>query len=261
MKKRPKIAVVLSGGGALGFAHIGVFQSLKKHKIPIDMIVGTSMGSIVGAAVACGRDCDELEQVVYKLKTRHLFDFNLTFKGLFSGKSVMKFLKREIPNIDQKDTKIPFFCNAVDLISCEEVVLKEGSIIENVRASMSVPGIFNPVKRDNMLLVDGGLVNNMAHDIARREGADIIIAIDVVTKSKLPKKVNNAIQCLVQSFLISQKELQKCKRKYYNILIQPDLGERKQHNFNGEVTREIIKLGRIATEEKISKIKEMIEDF
>lgn len=261
MKKRPKVAVVLSGGGALGFAHIGVLQALKKHKIPVDMIVGTSMGAIVGAAVACGRNCDELEQVAVKLKGRHLYDFNLTFKGLLSGKSVMKFLKQEIPDIDQKDTKIPFYCNAVDLIGGKEIVFKDGNLLENIRASMSVPGVFNPVKKGNMLLVDGGLVNNMGHDIARREGADIIIAIDVNAKMVLPTKVNNAISCLFQSFLIFQKEHEKCRRKYYNILIQPELGERKPYSFESGNTKEIIDIGRRATEEKIAKIKEMIMDF
>ena len=261
MKKRPKVAVVLSGGGALGFAHIGVFQALKKHKIPVDMIVGTSMGAIVGGAIACGRKPDDLVNAATQLKTRHLYDFNINLKGLLSGKSVMKFLRREIPEIDQKDTKIQFFCNAVDLISGKEVVFKDGNILENIRASMSVPGVFNPVKKGDMLLVDGGLVNNMGHDIARREGADIIIAVDVNAKSILPNKITNALGCLIQSFLIFQKQHEKCKRKYYNVLIQPELGERKIYKFDGEITKDIIELGRIATEEKINKIKEIISDF
>jgi len=261
MKKRPKVALVLSGGGALGFAHIGVIDVLQKHKIPIDMIVGTSMGAIVGGAVACGRKVSELEEVVCKMRTRHLFDFNLNFKGIFSGKSALKFIKREIPNIDQKDTKIPFYCNALDLVKSKEVVFKEGNLIENIRASMSIPGVFTPVKRDNMVLVDGGIVNNMGHDIARREGADIIIAVDVISKSEFSKNVKNLIQCTLQSILIMQKELQQAKRKYYNVIIQPELGHKKQYDFNGKSTKEVIELGRIATEEKIKKIKEIIINY
>lgn len=261
MKKRPKIALVLSGGGALGFAHVGVIEVLQKHKIPIDLIVGTSMGAIVGGAIACGRTCQEIEDIAEKMRTKHLFDFNIPVKGFFSGKGVLKFLKKQLPDIDMRDTKIPFICNAVDLITCKEVVFREGSIIDNIRASMSVPGIFNPVNMGDMLLVDGGVMNNMGTDIARREGADIIIAVDVVSKSILPKNIGNMIQTLVQSTLILQKELQSNKRKYHNILIQPELGERKQTNYNGDVCKEIVELGRTAALNKIGYIKEYISDF
>jgi len=261
MKKRPKVAIVLSGGGALGFAHVGVIDILQKNKVPIDMIVGTSMGAIIGGAIACGKTCDELESIAEKMRTKDLYDFNLTFKGLLSGKGAMKFLKRELPNIDIKDTKIPFICNAVDLVSSQEVIFKEGNLIDCIRASISIPGVFNPVQMGDMLLVDGGIINNMPHDIARKEGADIIIAVDVVSKSILPNKVNNIIHTIMISSLISQKEMQKCKRKYYNVLIQPNLGEFRQHDFSGKTCKEIIELGRVAALEKLDKIKELINDF
>lgn len=259
--KKPKVALVLSGGGALGFAHVGVIDVLQKNNIKIDLIVGTSMGAVIGGAVASGVKCEEIEKVASEMKTSHLLDVNFPFKGLFSGKGAMKFLKKNIPDIDMKDTTIPFVCNAVDLHSNKEVVLREGKLIDNIRASMSVPGIFNPVKVGDKLLVDGGVMNNMAHDIARQEGADIVIAVDVVTNSVLPDKVTNVIQTIVQASLITQKELQKNKKKYYNVLIQPNLGERKQTDYSGETCREIIELGRIATVEKIPKIKELINNF
>ena len=261
MKKRPKIALVLSGGGALGFAHVGVIDVLQKNNIPIDLIVGTSMGAIVGGAVACGRTCDEIEEIAENMRTNHLFDLNLPIKGVFSGKGALKFLKKGIPDIDMKNTQIPFICNAVDLISCKEVVFKEGSIIDNIRASMSVPGLFNPVKNGDMLLVDGGVINNLGTDIAKKEGADIIIAVDVVSKSILPRNVENMVQTLIQSTLILQRELQKLKRKYHDILIQPELGERKQTNYNGDICKEIIALGRTATIEKLDEIKKIIRAY
>ena len=193
MKKRPKVAVVLSGGGALGFAHIGVMDVLIKNKIPMDLIVGTSMGAVIGGSVSCGCSCKDLEDSVIKLKTRYLFDLCLSFKGVCSGKNALKYIKKVVPDIEQRDTKIPFICNAVDLITNEEVVLKEGSILKNIRASMSVPGVFAPVKYGEKLLVDGGVLNNMPHDIARKEGADIIIAVDVVSKSNTTGNVKNAV--------------------------------------------------------------------
>lgn len=261
MKKRPKIALVLGGGGALGFAHVGVIDILQKNKIPIDLIVGTSMGSIVGGAVACGRSCQEIEEVASNMRTKSIMDFRISTKGLMSGKGAMKFIQNEIPNIDMKDTKIPFICNAVDLYTCKEVVFKEGNIIDNIRASISVPGIFAPVEMGDMLLVDGGVINNMGHDIAKKEGADIIIAVDVVSKSVLPKNMKNIFNVLIQSTLIMQKELQKNKTRYYNVLIQPNLGERSQTNYDGDVCKEIIELGRVATLEKIDVIKQKIKDF
>lgn len=261
MKKRPKIALVLSGGGALGFAHVGVIDVLQKHKIPIDLIVGTSMGAIVGGAVACGRTCEEIEDIAENMRTKHLFDLNIPIKGVFSGKGALKFLKKGIPNIDMKDTQIPFICNAVDLISCKEIIFKEGNIINNIRASMSVPALFTPVKIGKMLLVDGGVLNNMGTDIAKNEGADIIIAVDVVSKSVLPKNVDNMIQTLAQSTLILQKELQKLKKIHHDILIQPELGERRQTDYHGDTCKEIIELGRVATLEKIDKIKDLIKNY
>ena len=259
MKKQPKIALVLSGGGALGFAHLGVVEVLQKNNINIDLIVGTSMGAIIGGAVASGVSCEEIESVICRVKTRHLFDFHLPIKGMFSGKGAMRFLKQTIPDINQENTKIPFICNAVDLVADKEVVLKTGNLIDNIRASMSCPGIFNPVKKDGMLLVDGGVLNNMPHDIAHREGADIIIAVDVVTKSSLNDPVKNMVQCVIQSFLLSQKEVQNNKRKYYDVLVQPELGARKQYSFDCKVSKEIIELGRIAMQEKLPKVKELIE--
>ena len=261
MKKRPKIALVLSGGGALGFAHVGVIDVLQQYGVPIDLIVGTSMGAIVGGAVACGRTCKEIEETAEKMRTNQLFDLNIPIKGVFSGKGVMKFLNKEIPNIDMKDTSIPFICNAVDLVSCREIVFKDGNIIDNIRASMSVPGIFAPVTMGDMVLVDGGVINNMGTDIAKREGADIIIAVDVVTKTDLPKNVENMLDTVMQSVLIMQKELQANKRKHHHVLIQPKLGERKQTNYHGDICKETIELGRIAALKKIIKIKELIDNF
>lgn len=259
MKKRKKIAVVLSGGGALGFAHVGVIDVLQRNNIPIDLIVGTSMGAIVGGAVACGRSCKEIESIAENMRTNHLFDLNLPIKGVFSGKGALKFLKKGIPDIDMKETKIPFICNAVDLISCQEIVFKEGKIIDNVRASMSVPGIFNPVEMGDMLLVDGGVINNMGTDIAKKEGADIIIAVDVISKSVLPKKIDNMLQTVAQSILILQKGLQNLQKKNYDILIQPELGERKQTDYDGDICKEIIELGRVATIQQLDEIKELIK--
>lgn len=261
MKKRPKVALVLGGGGALGFAHIGVIDELQKNNIPIDMIVGTSIGSIVGGAVATGSSVEDLKNFAKGLKTRHLYDLNLNLKGLLSGRSVIRVLKKFLPDIDMKETKIPFVCNAVDLKTCKEVVLTDGPLIKNIRASISCPGVFTPVKYGNMLLVDGGVVNNLAHDIARKMGADIIIAVDVVTKTELNTQIKGVVGYVIQSWLIAQKELQANKRKYYNVLIQPELGTNNQYNFNGEVTEKIIQLGADACKEKIGRIKELITDF
>ena len=112
-----------------------------------------------------------------------------------------------------------------------------------------------------MLLVDGGVVNNLAHDIARKNGADIVIAVDVVTKTELNTQIKGVVGYVIQSWLIAQKELQANKRKYYNVLIQPELGKYTQYNFNGDVTDGIIELGKIAAQEKVAKIKELIADF
>lgn len=261
MKKRPVVALVLGGGGALGFAHVGVIEALNKHKVPIDIVVGTSMGAVVGASYCSGFSTNKMRELAKNISLKKLYDINFNLSGLVSGRNVVKMLKDVISDINTEDLPTKFVCNAVDLVSGKEIVLDKGNVIENVRASLSVPGIFVPVKKGNMVLVDGGVINNMPHDIARKMGADVVIAVDVVTKSTIGELPKTMVGYLMQSWFISQKELQNGKRKYYNVLIQPDTSGYEQLDYKGDIAEEIIDKGRIEAEKQISKIKDIISSF
>ncbi len=261
MKKRPIIALALGGGGALGYAHVGVIETLLENNIPIDMIVGTSMGAVVGASYCSGNSTQTMRELAEDLSLGKMFDLNLDFTGLISGRRIVKLLKTAIKDVNTEDLPTKFVCNAVDLKTGKEVILDKGNVIKNVRASISVPGLFVPVKINNMVLVDGGVINNMPHDIARSMGADIVIAVDVVTKSTMTELPKTLVGHFMEAWFISQKELQNNKRKYYNILIQPDTSKFEQTDYKGKLAIEIIEQGRIATLKNLDKIKKLIADF
>lgn len=213
--ERPRIGLVLGGGGARGAAHIGVLKQLEAMRVPIDFITGTSMGSVIGGLYATGMTSAQIEQQMNQLNWNDLFvdqpsrierrfrrkrddDLDLFGPklgyregelvlpgGVLAGQKVNLLLKRITLGQTQQEEfdrlPIPFRAVAADIITGREVVLKEGDLAAAMRASMSIPGAFSPVPRGNQLLVDGGIVNNLPVGIARDMGADVIIAVDVGT--------------------------------------------------------------------------------
>ncbi len=212
---RPRIGLVLGGGGARGFAHISVIKELERKKIPIDCIAGTSMGALIGGLYASGMSIEDIEKMVVELNWADTFDDSLdrperSFRrkrdddlsllnakpgidksgikitsGLLAGETIMLLLERmsneasRSGNFDQ--LVIPFRAVATDINTGEAAVLKSGNLSIAMRASMSIPGVLRPVKIGNQLLVDGGIVNQVPVDVARGMGADIVIVVDVGT--------------------------------------------------------------------------------
>lgn len=260
MKTRKKIALVLGGGGALGCAHIGVIKVLKKYNIPIDIVVGTSMGGVVGAAYAVGLDIDQMTSFATKFKTTDFLDVNFDASGLFSGKGVMNNIHKFIPDVNIESLDTVFACVASDLMSEKEYVFQTGSLREAVRATLSIPGIFVPVKKDDMLLVDGGILNNLPEEVAVKLGADIIISSDVLANFKLTQAPKNAIETLVYSINLSTKEMQKYKAYHADVLLRPDMTGLGQMIFTKKKTELAIARGEEETEEHIQEIIEKINE-
>jgi NTE family protein len=176
-----KIGLALGSGSARGWAHIGVIQALTKAGIDIDYIAGTSIGSVVGSVFAAG-NIKALEEVAVQLDWKqiaHLFDVVLPKSGLIDGKKVAGFVRNHLREMNIEELPIPFCAVSTDLGTGDEVVIREGDIIEAVRASISVPGIFTPVRNNGRILVDGGLVNPVPVSVVREMGADFVIAIDL----------------------------------------------------------------------------------
>jgi len=182
-KKGLKFGLALGSGSARGLAHVGVIQALKAYNIPIDMISGTSIGAVIGSLYATGASIKQLEEAALsmkKSKTLSLLDPTLPHSGLISGNRAEEILD----NIALKDKyfddlKIPFTAVATDIESGAEVILTQGKVIDAVRASFSIPGIFTPVKYQNYYLVDGGVVDPVPVDVVREMDADIIIAVSL----------------------------------------------------------------------------------
>jgi hypothetical protein len=181
MKK--KIALVLSGGGARGLAHIGAIETLESHGYEITSIAGCSMGALIGGMYAAGK-LPEVKDWVLALDRRKvlsLVDFSLSLTHLVKGDRVMEALKEIVPDVNIEDLPIPYTAVATDWNSGKEVVFDHGSLYDAIRASISIPLFLNPVRREDMMLVDGGLVNSLPLNRVVRHSGDLLFGINVST--------------------------------------------------------------------------------
>ena len=177
-----KIGYALGGGGARGLSHIGVIKVLEEHDIYPDFIAGTSIGALVGALYASGLRADDIEREM-RLGLRHLArlaDFRLSFHGLIQGKRVAAALEPFLGGLTFADLEIPFACVATDILHGQQIVIRSGPVINAVRASISIPGLFTPVKVRGRYLVDGGLVNMVPVSTCRDLGADYVVGVNVI---------------------------------------------------------------------------------
>jgi len=176
----PIIGLALGGGGARGWSHIGVILALREAGIDPAVVAGTSIGSLVGAAYVAGR-LDDLKDWVESLTWQNvvgLLDVTVN-GGLIKGDKLLNFFRSHFKDIDIEKLPKPFGAVATDLARGREVWLRSGSVIESVRASIALPGLFTPVEREGALLVDGGLVNPVPVSLCRAMGADVVIAVDL----------------------------------------------------------------------------------
>lgn len=179
--KRPRIALVCGGGGAKGIAHVGVLRELERAGIHPDLIVGCSSGALIGALYAADPNINKLENLLIKVKCSEFFDFSFLSPrfGFMKANQMKRFLKLHMQHDDFAKLKIPLIITATDLISGETIEMSEGGVINALLASSAVPLIFKPVKYQGRLLVDGGVSNPIPVDVAKKHGAQIIIAVDV----------------------------------------------------------------------------------
>lgn len=256
-----KVGLVLSGGAAYGFAHIGVIKTLLKHNIPIDIISGTSMGALVGGVFAAGMPIEEMEKILEKFSRKHIVDFNpfvLTDTGLLYGKKVSNLLTKLIGDKKIEDCDIKYCAIASDLYSGKKYVFKQGDLVTAIRASISIPVIFKPVKMDKMCLIDGGAHDNLPVKDARKMGADVVIAVDVCSAYKKPTGVKNAVEVALSAVnmmvanLVSEKE---DKGEIYIKINQPEVTAEK---FSADHAKKSIAYGEKYAKKFIPKIKELL---
>ena len=191
-RSRPKIALVLSGGAARGLAHIGVISVLEEYSIPIDMIVGVSMGSIVGGYFAYGYSIDDMLSKAREFSLKSIVDFSGTQIGWLSGIKEEAIFRNDLNNTNIEDLEIPLAILCTDIDTGELFIFDEGSLPLAMRASSAVPGVFDPVIYKGHTLVDGGVLDNVPMDIAKKMGANIVIASDVSIWGNISK--NSLVQ-------------------------------------------------------------------
>lgn len=219
-----KIALVLGGGSARGLAHIGVLKVLHNAKIPIDLIVGTSIGALIGATYALGIPLEKTEQIALKTRWWHLTDFTVSRIGFLEGQNLQNIITEAIENKDFYDLKMPLAVVTTDIEKGERVVLTSGELAEAIRASCSLPGIFNPVKINERLLADGGLIESVPTRVAQQMGATFIIASDAGFCIR-KEKITNIFQMIFQAIQIVGNELNKLQGKLADITIMPLLAD------------------------------------
>lgn len=245
-KKAKKVALVLSGGSARGIAHLGVAKVLRREGFKFDLVVGTSIGSLVGAAYCLDIPMEDVERVALKTTAMDLLDITVSRMGLTEGNRLENIIQQVIKDRSFGDVKIPLAITAVDIETGEEVYFTSGDLIKTIKASCSLPGIFKPVELNGRSLIDGGMRQHFPTDIAKKLGADFLIGVDVGFCIK-KGKINSMFGIIMQSIQIIGEELSKHQSSKADILIMPELGDDiDQMAFNK--TAFIIKKGEEAAE-------------
>lgn len=222
--KPARIAVVLGGGGSKGFAHIGVLKVLEAQRIPIHMIVGTSAGSVVGSLYASGKSAFQLQDIALKMDEDNVIDYDwkIWSGGLIKGDRLEDFINANIRNTPIEKLKIPFYAVATNMATGEEIVFTKGNAGMAVHASCAVPAIFQPLKVGNNTYADGGVVSPVAVDVARRHGADIVIAVDIsggITKT-VPDGMMESVK---KSVDIMYARIAEYQIRNADVVIRPDM--------------------------------------
>jgi len=190
-----KVGLALSGGGARGMAHIGVLKVLEREHIPVDLVAGTSMGGVIAALYAAGMPARQIEEEAQRMSNPRqliaLVDRTLPRRGLLQGQRIMDYLAHWLKGLTFDQLRVPLGLVAVDLNGQQKVVFQEGPVLDAVRATIALPGLFAPLERDGQLLVDGGLMDNLPVDVVRQMGADVVIAVDIATDQQ-------AVTCFIE---------------------------------------------------------------
>lgn len=287
--RRPKIGLVLSGGGAKGVAHIGALKVLEEAHIPIDYICGTSMGAIVGGLYAIGYNAEELDSIVRaqdwmflftdRLDRTHRslqskrqndiyllsvpFNHNQKIKlaqpaGIMKGQSILnKFSDLTLGYHDMQtfdSLPIPFSCIAADLISGQEVVMRQGSLPLAMRTSMSVPGFFEPIRKDSMVMIDGGVLNNFPVDVVKKMGADYVIGIDLSCDGLEEPKYHSLLDVANRIAFLSGEEKYARNKQEADLYINPELKGFESVDFKPAAIDTMIAMGERAARKSWGEI-------
>lgn len=254
-----KIGLALSGGGARGFAHIGVLKVLEEHGIRIDMIAGTSAGSIVGGGLATGLSASDIQALGRKISWFNMTGFSYSPRGILSNASMGNFLRQNFPVQTFEELKIPFAAVTCDLERGEAVVLKDtGDLIFAIRSSCAVPGVFAPLEDDKgRMLVDGGVVEPIPTRVVKEMGADIVIAVDLLASGATFRGVpRTLLGMLFQSAMTMLRVASKNQHYRADVVIIPQIAHLRPDEISKR--EEFMALGEEAARAAIDSIKSLL---
>jgi len=230
-RNKEKIALALGGGAARGLANIGVLKVLDREKVPLDLITGSSIGALIGAAYGLGMHPEEMEEAAIKFTWDELADFSISRMSLLKGKKLENIIEQFTDNKAFKDMKIPFGLTTTNIETGKELIYTDGDLQKLIKASCSWPGFFPPVDIEKKKLVDGGIKNSIPVRCARELGATKVIAVHIGFCIK-QGKLDNLFQMFMQSIQILGKELDNYQSKEADVIIEPALFNIDQFAFN-----------------------------
>lgn len=218
-----KVALVLGAGASKGFAHIGVLKILENHKVPIHMIVGASVGSFIGGLYAYGYNAYKLQTVAMSIEKDDVTELTLPDNGFVGGERLRSYVSTKVMNTPIEKFRIPFYAIATDIKTGEEIVFGSGNAGMAIQASCSVPGVFQPARFSGRTYVDGGVVNPLPVDVARRYGADVVIAVDISSSidSNIP---TSTLETILKSIDIMYGKISLTQIAKADVVITPNVG-------------------------------------
>lgn len=284
-----RVGVAMGTGAALGFSLIGVLKAFKRENIPIDLVAGTSIGSIIGGFHALGMEPEEIERVAVGVDKAWVYenlfwDMTLPRAGLFAGTTLLRFIRSYFGDKEFRDLALPFACVATDIETGEPVVFREGRVAEAVRASCGIPLVYQPFRHEGRFLVDGGLVDPVPIRPARELGADIVVAVNltmpagqrkgslgqrrrasaplgVIKDLALPDalKAPNLFQTFFQMIYTMEYEIAKTRDELADVTIHPDLTDFSWTELHR--AKEIVEAGERVADTVLGKVKSLLPFF
>ena len=255
MKK--DVALALSSGGARGLAHIGAIEELEEQEYRISAVSGCSMGALVGGVYAAGKlkEFREWMKTIDRKKMLELTDFSFSLSHLVKGTRIIEAIMEFVPDMPIEDLPIPFCCVATDWKTGREIVFNKGSLFEAIRASISLPSFYEPVQKDGMILIDGGVVNPIPLNRVKRKVGDILVGIDVSGHDYKKENVNHfnyyTMLSRTSSIMIRQNSILMTKLTKPDMLV--DIQMSRYGSFDFDKSEKLIAIGRLKTSISITK--------
>ncbi|WP_241254397.1 patatin-like phospholipase family protein [Brevibacillus sp. SYP-B805] len=255
---KPKVGLALGAGGARGLAHIGVLKAFESHGIEVDLLAGSSMGSLIAALYANGIEPRMMEKLAVNLKRKHWLDVIVPNLGFVAGEKIKELIRllTHGKHIEQLNKELAIV--ATDIETGERVVFREGPIDRAVRASISIPGIFVPERVDGRLLVDGGVIDRVPITVTREMGADIVIAVDVA-QFDTRMKVTSIFDVIAQTIDVMEREILRHRMLAADLVIRPNVGHYSSIAY--AAIEEIIAEGERTALAYVEQVKELIDKW